>query len=68
MTSPAIPPPTHREMVEAKRQFEAGVKLKSKGDLDAAFDKFSSASELDPRNINYLTAREFAREELATRR
>ena len=65
-TSPAIPPPTHREMVEAKRQFKAGVKLKSKGDLDAAFDKFSSASELDPRNINYLTAREFAREELAT--
>ena len=53
-------------MVEAKRQFKAGVKLKSKGDLDAAFDKFSSASELDPRNINYLTAREFAREELAT--
>ncbi len=65
-TSPAIPPPTHRETVEAKRQFQAGLKLKSKGDLDAAFDKFSSASELDPRNITYLTAREFAREELAT--
>jgi type II secretory pathway component GspD/PulD (secretin) len=52
-------------MAEAKRQFKAGVKLKSKGDLDVAFDKFSSASELDPRNVSYITAREFAREELA---
>jgi len=60
-------PPTvsKREAAEAKRQFDAGVKLKSKGHLDAAFDKFSSASELDPRNISYLTAREFTRQELA---
>jgi tetratricopeptide (TPR) repeat protein len=64
-TVPAIPAPTHRETAEAKRQFQAGLKLKSKGHLDAAFAKFSSASELDPRNINYITAREFAREELA---
>ena len=61
---PAIPAPTSREAAEAKRQFKAGLKLKSKGNLDAAFDKFSSASELDPRNVNYTTAREFAREEL----
>jgi tetratricopeptide (TPR) repeat protein len=59
------PPPTHREVAEAKRQFNTGLKLKSKGNLDGAFDKFSSASELDPRNVSYLTAREFAREELA---
>ena len=39
--------------------------MRSKGHLDAAFDKFSSASELDPRNINYVTAREFTRQELA---
>ncbi len=52
-------------MAEAKRQFKEGVKLKSKGDLEVAFDKFSSASELDPRNVSYITAREFAREELA---
>jgi hypothetical protein len=63
---PAIlPTVTKREAAEAKRQFEAGVKLKSKGHLDAAFDKFSSASELDPRNISYVTAREFTRQELA---
>jgi Flp pilus assembly secretin CpaC len=65
IVSPAIPAPTRREIAEAKRQFQAGLKLKSKGDLDVAFDKFSSASELDPRNVNYITAREFAREELA---
>ncbi len=40
------------------------MKLKSKGHLDAAFDKFCSASELDPRNVDYLTAREFTRQEL----
>ncbi len=54
-----------REAAEAKRQFQAGVKLKSKGHLDVAFDKFCSASELDPRNVNYITAREFTRQELA---
>ena len=62
-----LPTVSHREAAEAKRQFQAGVKLKKKGHLDAAFDKFCSASELDPRNVNYLTAREFTREELAMR-
>ena len=62
---PAVPTPTAREIAEAKRQFKAGLKLKSKGNLDAAFDKFSSASELDPHNVSYITARELAREELA---
>jgi type II secretory pathway component GspD/PulD (secretin) len=60
-----LPTVTPREAAEAKRQFQAGMKLKAKGHLDAAFDKFSSASELDPRNVNYVTAREFARQELA---
>ncbi len=63
--SPAIPAPTRREIAEARRQFQAGLKLKSKGNLEVAFDKFSSASELDPRNVSYVTAREFSREELA---
>ncbi len=54
-----------REAAEAKRQFETGVKLKKKGDLEKAFDKFSSAAELNPTNYDYLTAREFTRQELA---
>ncbi|MGA2902613.1 MAG: hypothetical protein ABSD98_02180 [Candidatus Korobacteraceae bacterium] len=60
-----LPTVTRREAAEAKRQFQAGVKLKAKGHLEAAFDKFCSASELDPRNVDYVTAREFARQELA---
>jgi general secretion pathway protein D len=63
--TPLVPTVTRREAAEAKRQFQTGVKLKSKGHLDAAFDKFCSASELDPRNIDYITAREFTRQELA---
>jgi type II secretory pathway component GspD/PulD (secretin) len=63
--TPLVPTVTRREAAEAKRQFQAGVKLKSKGHLDAAFDKFCSASELDPRNVDYITAREFTRQELA---
>ncbi len=60
-----ILPANPREAAEAKRQFQAGLKLRSKGNLDAAFDKFSSASELNPQNVDYITAREFARQELA---
>ncbi|HUI84036.1 MAG TPA: type II and III secretion system protein [Candidatus Binatia bacterium] len=62
-----LPTVSRREASEAKRQFRQGVKLKSKGELDEAFSKFSSASELDPRNPDYITAREFARQELALR-
>lgn len=60
-----LPTVSKRDAADAKRQFEAGVKLKKKGKLDEAFDKFSRAAELNPRNINYVTAREFTREELA---
>lgn len=60
-----LPTVSKREAAEAHRQFEAGVKLKKKGQLDDAFAKFASAAELDPTNVNYVTAREFLREELA---
>lgn len=64
-TDVILPTVSKREMAEAKRQFEAGLKLKKKGNLDEAFVKFSSAAELDPRSYDYITAREFTREELA---
>ena len=47
------------EAVSGRREAE------SKGDLDAAFSKFTSASELDPTKLDYITAREFTRQELA---
>ena len=60
-----LPTVSKREAAEAKRQFDAGLKLRKKGKLDEAFVKFSSASELDPRNYDYVVAREFARQQLA---
>jgi type II secretory pathway component GspD/PulD (secretin) len=63
--TPIVPMVTKKQAAEAKRQFEAGVKLKEKGHLDEAFSKFSSASELNPMKLDYITAREFTREQLA---
>ncbi len=60
-----FPNVSKKQAQEAKRQFEVGVKLKEKGKLDEAFSKFSSASELDPTKLDYITAREFTREQLA---
>jgi general secretion pathway protein D len=60
----AIPPDDPKDVAKAKRQFKAGVKLKSAGQLDAAFEKFQLATELAPHNVEYLTAREFTRQQL----
>jgi tetratricopeptide (TPR) repeat protein len=57
-------PPTAKDISEAKRQFSAGSKLKSSGDLEGAYEKFQRASELDPRSVDYATAREFVRQQL----
>ncbi len=57
-------PPSPQEAAEARKQFKTGLKLKSSGETHAAFVKFEQASQLDPRNIEYLTAREFARQQL----
>ncbi len=57
-------PEDRKELAEARRLFKDGVKLKSAGKLDAAFEKFQEASELAPHNVEYLTAREFTRQEL----
>jgi len=58
------PPPTEREVKEAKRLFSAGSKLKSTGDIQGAYEKFQQASQLDPRSVEYATAREFAKQQL----
>jgi type II secretory pathway component GspD/PulD (secretin) len=59
-----LPTPSPRDLSEAKKEFGAGSKLKSSGATEAAFEKFQSASQLDPRNVEYATAREFARQQL----
>ena len=58
------PPPTPQAIAEARKQFKAGVRLKSSGKTAAAFENFEQASQLDPRSVEYLTAREFARQQL----
>jgi len=55
---------TPKERAQAARLFKAGMKLKSAGNLDQAFDKFEKAAELFPHNVDYLTAREFTRQQL----
>jgi len=58
-------PESPKELSEAKHAFDAGVKLKNSGKLEQAFDKFQQAAELNPHSVDYVTAREIAREELA---
>ena len=57
-------PPTSRDVAEAKKQFAAGAKLQSAGKPAEAFEKFKTASQLDPRNVEYATARELTRQHL----
>ena len=58
------PPDDPKDVAKAKRQFKAGVKLKLAGQMDAAFEKFELAAELAPHNVEFLTAREFTRQQL----
>ncbi|MGB8770937.1 MAG: type II and III secretion system protein [Candidatus Korobacteraceae bacterium] len=62
----AAPRDDPKDVAAAKHQFKAGVKLKSSGNLDAAFEKFELAAQLAPHNVKYLTAREFTRQQLVT--
>ena len=62
--TPPGPPDDPKDVAQAKRQFKAGVKLKSSGNLNAAFEKFALAAELAPHNVEYLTARELTRQQL----
>lgn len=63
-TATSPPPPGAHDVSEAKKQFSAGLKLKFSGKIDAAFEKFERASQLDPRSVEYVTAREFTRQQL----
>ena len=58
------PPPTGRDIAIAKRQFATGAKLQAAGKTQAAFEQFEQATQLDPRNVEYLRAREVTRQQL----
>ena len=59
---PALP--TAKELAAAKHLFASGLKLKSSGKTQAAMEKFEQASQLNPRNVEYITAREMTRQQL----
>lgn len=58
-------PESPKELGDAKHAFESGVKLKKSGELEQAYDKFEEAAKLNPHSVDYVTAREITREELA---
>lgn len=55
--------PSHSDLKAAKSAFARGMKLQ-KRDPDQAFHELDRAAELVPRNLEYLTARELARQQL----
>jgi general secretion pathway protein D len=57
-------PPNPNDIAEAKKQFAAGSKLESSGKTEEAFEKFKQASQLNPRSVEYATAREFTKQRL----
>ncbi len=58
--------PSRQDQKDARNAFAKGVKLQEK-DPDRAYEEFVHAAELVPRNINYLTAREAARQQLISK-
>ncbi len=60
-----VTPESPQDLAEAKHSFESGLKLKNAGKLEEAFDKFEQAAQLNPHSVDYVTAREITREELA---
>src|SRR5579872_1130378 len=56
--------PTKKEIKQAREAFDRGVKLHSSQELKEAFSQFDDAVRLDPRNMNYLTAREMVKAKL----
>ena len=55
--------PSKKEMREAREAFSRGLKLR-KPYPDQAYEQFQHANDLVPRNVEYMTAREVARQQL----
>ena len=62
-TSQAACDPSRHDLKEAKSAFAHGLKLQ-KNDPDQAYRELDRAAQLVPRNLEYMTARELARQQL----
>jgi general secretion pathway protein D len=54
--------PSNRDLKDARTAFRKGLSLQNQRHTDDAYEQFETAARLEPRNLNYLTARELARE------
>jgi general secretion pathway protein D len=55
---------SRKDQKKAEAAFRRGVKLQSARQIDEAFSEFQSAADLNPRAVDYLTAREMTRQQL----
>jgi general secretion pathway protein D len=55
-----------KDLKAARQAFSRGLKLEKSRKLDQAFREFERAAMLVPQDVDYLTARELIRQELAT--
>ena len=56
--------PSKKELKEARQAFSKGLKLQHQNHVDEALAQFEAAAQLVPKNIDFLTAREMARQQL----
>jgi general secretion pathway protein D len=60
--------PSKKELKDARQAFSKGLKLQRENRVDEAFAQFESATQLVPKSVDYLTAREMARQQLVYER
>ncbi len=58
--------PSKQDLKQAKNAYERGIKLAKAHHLEEAVAQFESASELAPKNVDYVTARELGRQDLVS--
>ncbi|HEY7098010.1 MAG TPA: type II and III secretion system protein [Terriglobales bacterium] len=58
--------PSQKELKDAKRAFEKGLELQKKDHAPEAYQYFTTAARLAPRNVDYVTMREMARQQLVS--
>jgi tetratricopeptide (TPR) repeat protein len=61
---PSAKPPSKGDLKNARKEFEKSKKLQDDNQLSDALDHLDRAIELDPRNVDYLSAREIVRQQL----
>jgi type II secretory pathway component GspD/PulD (secretin) len=53
-----------KDLKDARKAFDRGLKLQDQRQLESAFDRFDEATRLAPQNVQFLTAREVVKAQL----